>query len=86
MQFACKAIFAGLLLLAGAGQAFAQQVPAPIWSGFYVGWYGGSVKGSSSGTLSHNDPTTPGVTADTMFGTGVNQTFSPTARLLLRRV
>jgi outer membrane immunogenic protein len=68
-------LFVALLF---SGAAMAQQPQAPIWSGFYAGFYGGSVTGSSSGTLSHNDPTTPGVTANTMFGAGVNQSFSPT--------
>jgi hypothetical protein len=64
-------LFVALLF---SGAAMDQQPQASI----YVGIYGGSVTGSNRGTLSHNDPTTPGVTADTMFGAGVNQSFSPT--------
>jgi outer membrane immunogenic protein len=61
-----------------SGAAMAQQTPAPIWSGFYSGLYGGSITAKSSGTLFHNDPMMPGVTASDLFGAGASQTFSPT--------
>jgi outer membrane immunogenic protein len=51
---------------------------APIWSGFYAGIYGGNISGTSDATLSHNDPTTPGVTAEAMFGPQSQVSFSPT--------
>jgi outer membrane immunogenic protein len=78
MNFALKAFLAtSAIFVACGGAAVAQDGPAPVWSGYYAGPYGGSATGTSKGTLSHDDPTTPGVTAASIFGTA-DQSFSVT--------